>query len=141
MQNQYTVSVRDLCKNQWILLNPSALFEWHLGHDRVPPDDNSKRPNCLCFKIRASALHSSKYDGGEWIFRDYNSKDYSNLSASEGGADLFSMEYFGETAYLAQSPQLYKEQMTLGLERVYEIANFYRAENSHTGRHLQVCIS
>jgi aspartyl-tRNA synthetase len=57
-------------------------------------------------------------------------------SASEGGADLFSLEYFGKTAYLAQSPQLYKEQMTLGLERVYEISNFYRAEKSHTGRHL-----
>jgi len=57
-------------------------------------------------------------------------------SASEGGANLFSLDYFGQTAYLAQSPQLYKEQMTLGLERVYEIANFYRAEKSHTGRHL-----
>ncbi len=57
-------------------------------------------------------------------------------SASEGGADLFSLEYFGKTAYLAQSPQLYKEQMTIGLERVYEISNFYRAEKSHTGRHL-----
>ena len=57
-------------------------------------------------------------------------------SASEGGANLFSLDYFGKTAYLAQSPQLYKEQMTIGLERVYEIANFYRAENSHTGRHL-----
>ena len=57
-------------------------------------------------------------------------------SASEGGADLFSLDYFGQTAYLAQSPQLYKEQMTLGLERVYEISNFYRAEKSHTGRHL-----
>jgi len=57
-------------------------------------------------------------------------------SASEGGADLFSLDYFGKTAYLAQSPQLYKEQMTIGLERVYEISNFYRAENSHTGRHL-----
>ena len=57
-------------------------------------------------------------------------------SASEGGANLFSLEYFGRTAYLAQSPQLYKEQMTMGLERVYEIANFYRAEKSHTGRHL-----
>ena len=57
-------------------------------------------------------------------------------SASEGGANLFSLDYFGKTAYLAQSPQLYKEQMTIGLERVYEISNFYRAENSHTGRHL-----
>ena len=57
-------------------------------------------------------------------------------SASEGGANLFSLEYFGKKAYLAQSPQLYKEQMTIGLERVFEISNFYRAENSHTGRHL-----
>ena len=37
---------------------------------------------------------------------------------------------------MAQSPQLYKEQMTIGLERVFEIASFYRAEKSHTGRHL-----
>lgn len=57
-------------------------------------------------------------------------------SASEGGANLFSLDYFGKKAYLAQSPQLYKEQMTLGLERVFEISNFYRAEKSHTGRHL-----
>jgi aspartyl-tRNA synthetase len=57
-------------------------------------------------------------------------------SASEGGANLFSLEYFGKTAYLAQSPQLYKEQMTIGLERVFEISNFYRAEKSHTVRHL-----
>ncbi len=57
-------------------------------------------------------------------------------SASEGGANLFSLDYFGKTAYLAQSPQLYKEQMTIGLERVFEISNFYRAEKSHTGRHL-----
>ena len=57
-------------------------------------------------------------------------------SATEGGANLFSLDYFDKQAYLAQSPQLYKEQMTIGLERVYEIASFYRAEKSHTGRHL-----
>ncbi|MBI5146299.1 MAG: aspartate--tRNA(Asn) ligase [Thaumarchaeota archaeon] len=57
-------------------------------------------------------------------------------SASEGGANLFSLEYFGKKGYLAQSPQLYKEQLTIGLERVFEIASFYRAEKSHTGRHL-----
>jgi len=62
-------------------------------------------------------------------------------SASEGGANLFSLDYFGKQAYLAQSPQLYKEQMTIGLERVFEIASFYRAEKSHTGRHLSAFTS
>ena len=57
-------------------------------------------------------------------------------SASEGGANLFGLDYFGKQAYLAQSPQLYKEQMTIGLERVFEISSFYIAEKSHTGRHL-----
>jgi len=58
-------------------------------------------------------------------------------SASEGGANLFGFDYFDKgKAYLAQSPQLYKEQLTLGLDRVFEIAPYFRAENSHTVRHL-----
>lgn len=57
-------------------------------------------------------------------------------SASEGGANLFSLKYFDKQAYLAQSPQLYKEQLTLGLEKIFEISSFYRAEKSHTVRHL-----
>ena len=57
-------------------------------------------------------------------------------SISKGVANLFGLDYFGKQAYLAQSPQLYKEQMTIGLERVFEISSFYRAEKSHTGRHL-----
>jgi nondiscriminating aspartyl-tRNA synthetase len=58
-------------------------------------------------------------------------------SASEGGANLFEFDYFGKRkAYLAQSPQLYKEQLTLGLDRVFEIASYFRAEKSHTVRHL-----
>ena len=57
-------------------------------------------------------------------------------SASEGGANLFRFEYFKHKAYLAQSPQLYKEQLTLGLDRVFEIGPYFRAENSHTVRHL-----
>jgi aspartyl-tRNA synthetase len=58
-------------------------------------------------------------------------------SASEGGANLFGFEYFdNRKAYLAQSPQLYKEQLTLGLDRVFEIGPYFRAENSHTVRHL-----
>jgi nondiscriminating aspartyl-tRNA synthetase len=57
-------------------------------------------------------------------------------SASEGGSNLFSFEYFKRKAYLAQSPQLYKEQLVLSLEKVFEIGPYFRAENSHTLRHL-----
>ena len=62
-------------------------------------------------------------------------------SATEGGADLFGFEYFTRKAYLAQSPQLYKEQLTLGLERVFEISPYFRAEPSHTVRHLSEFVS
>jgi aspartyl-tRNA synthetase len=62
-------------------------------------------------------------------------------SATEGGADLFGFEYFSKKAYLAQSPQLYKEQLTLGLERVFEISPYFRAEPSHTVRHLSEFVS
>ena len=58
-------------------------------------------------------------------------------SATEGGANLFGFDYFGKRkAYLAQSPQLYKEQLMVGLDRVFEIGPYFRAENSHTVRHL-----
>ena len=87
------------------------------------------------FKIRHHALASIRKRLTEQRFFEITTPKIIG-SASEGGANLFSLEYFGKTAYLAQSPQLYKEQMTIGLERVFEIANFYRAEKSHTGRHL-----
>ncbi|RLG60679.1 aspartate--tRNA(Asn) ligase [Candidatus Geothermarchaeota archaeon] len=57
-------------------------------------------------------------------------------TATEGGADLFSLDYFGKRAFLAQSPQLYKEQLMLYFEGVFEIAQFFRAEKSHTLKHL-----
>jgi len=87
------------------------------------------------FKLRHYVLQSLRNALAEKKFIEITTPKIIG-SASEGGASLFSLEYFGKTAYLAQSPQLYKEQMTIGLERVFEISNFYRAENSHTGRHL-----
>src|SRR5579859_589059 len=57
-------------------------------------------------------------------------------SPSESGAELFSLEYFGQTAYLAQSPQFYKQMaMAAGLNRVFEIAPVFRADPSFTSRH------
>jgi len=62
-------------------------------------------------------------------------------SATEGGAELFSIDYFKRKAFLAQSPQLYKEQLVMSLERVFEIGPFFRAEESHTRRHLSEFVS
>ena len=57
-------------------------------------------------------------------------------SATEGGANVFAVDYFGRTAYLAQSPQFYKQAMVGVFERVYEVGPAFRAEPSDTGRHL-----
>jgi aspartyl-tRNA synthetase len=57
-------------------------------------------------------------------------------SPSEGGSELFTLEYFGQTASLAQSPQFYKQMaMAAGLERVFEIGPAFRADPSFTPRH------
>jgi aspartyl-tRNA synthetase len=97
--------------------------------------DMRNQKTASIFKLRHHVLQSLRKTLVEKKFIEITTPKIIG-SASEGGADLFSLDYFGDTAYLAQSPQLYKEQMTIGLERVFEISNFYRAENSHTGRHL-----
>lgn len=55
---------------------------------------------------------------------------------AEGGANIFSLNYFGKSAYLAQSPQFYKQTMVGVFERVFEIAPVFRAEKHDTARHL-----
>lgn len=97
--------------------------------------DMRNQRTAAIFKLRHHVLASLRNSLEEKKFIEINTPKIIG-SASEGGANLFSLPYFGKTAYLAQSPQLYKEQMTIGLERVFEIASFYRAEKSHTGRHL-----
>lgn len=56
--------------------------------------------------------------------------------ATEGGAEVFKLDYFGKEATLAQSPQFYKQIMVGAFERVFEIGHSYRAEPSATTRHL-----
>jgi nondiscriminating aspartyl-tRNA synthetase len=58
-------------------------------------------------------------------------------AASEGGAEVFKLKYFGKDAFLAQSPQLYKQMaINSDMDRVFEVAPVFRAENSMTSRHL-----
>ncbi|MBF9016261.1 MULTISPECIES: aspartate--tRNA(Asn) ligase [unclassified Oceanispirochaeta] len=62
--------------------------------------------------------------------------------ATEGGTNLFRVEYFDTTVCLAQSPQVYKQTMvSSGLERVFEISHAYRAEKHETSRHINEYVS
>ncbi len=62
-------------------------------------------------------------------------------SATESGANVFQVDYFGRPAYLAQSPQFYKQQMVGVFERVYEVGPVFRAEPHDTVRHLAEYVS
>ena len=92
------------------------------------------------FKIRSEALNVIRNVLRSRMFIEVNTPKIIG-SATEGGANLFELDYFKRKAYLAQSPQLYKEQLTLGLERVFEVGPYFRAEPSHTVRHLSEFIS
>lgn len=64
------------------------------------------------------------------------------LAGAEGGSAVFRVEYYDGRAYLAQSPQFYKQIMVgSGLERVFEVGHAYRAEKSETSRHLTEYVS
>lgn len=62
-------------------------------------------------------------------------------AGAEGGANIFRLDYFGKEAFLAQSPQFYKQMLVGAYERVYEIAPVFRAEKHDTSRHLNEYIS
>ena len=93
------------------------------------------------FKVQAEAIEG---------FRQFlRASDFTEVhtpkivaSGTEGGAELFSVKYFERTAYLAQSPQFYKQMLVgAGFERVFEVAAAYRAEEHNTSRHLNEFIS
>lgn len=87
------------------------------------------------FKIRSS---QTRYIREFLTEREFVEIDTPKLlaEATEGGAEVFKLDYFGKTATLAQSPQFYKQIMVGAFERVFEIGHSYRAEPSATTRHL-----
>ena len=88
------------------------------------------------FKIRAKAQSLIRRFLEDQGFMEINTPKIV-LMGAESGADVFEVNYFSRQAYLSQSPQLYKQMlMSSGIEKVYEIAAYWRAEKSHTSRHL-----
>ena len=86
----------------------------------------------------------------EQAFRDYlRSKNFEQIhtakiidSSTEGGSEMFTVNYFDRRSFLAQSPQFYKQMMVgAGFERVFEIGHAYRAELHNTWRHLNEYVS
>lgn len=92
------------------------------------------------FRIRQSVLNSARAFLSEQKFIEVNTPKMI-ATATEGGAALFPIFYYDREAFLAQSPQLYKEQLTMAFESVFEIGPIFRAEPSRTNRHLSEAIS
>ena len=97
--------------------------------------DLRKPKPALIFKV-ATTMEAAMREF--WLERGYTQIHSPKLigTPSEGGAEVFSLEYFGKKAYLAQSPQFYKQMaMASGFEKVFEIGPAFRADPSHTIRH------
>ncbi|MBI3984097.1 aspartate--tRNA(Asn) ligase, partial [Candidatus Microgenomates bacterium] len=104
-----------------------------LFDNRVIGLRNSKEQ--AIFKIQARVLEALRAYFGEHEFTEFKSPKLL-AAATEGGAEVFKVDYFGREATLAQSAQFYKQMMVGVFERVFEIDPTYRAEPSATTRHM-----
>ncbi len=87
------------------------------------------------FKVQASVLEGFRKSAKELDCVEISVPTIS-ASSTEGGAEVFMVDYYGHKAFMTQSPQLYKQMLVPSLERVFTIAKAYRAEPSVTTRHL-----
>ena len=106
----------------------------------VRPIDLRRKVLQNIFNVRSQVLASIRNYFTEQNFLEINTPKMI-ATATEGGAALFPIFYYNKEAFLAQSPQLYKEQLTMSFEKVFEIAPIFRAEPSRTNRHLAEAIS
>jgi nondiscriminating aspartyl-tRNA synthetase len=87
------------------------------------------------FRIYAELLHAYAETMSKEYFMEIKTPKVLN-AATEGGANFFKIKYFEKDAYLAQSPQFYKQAMAGVFERVFEIGSVFRAEPHYTTRHV-----
>jgi nondiscriminating aspartyl-tRNA synthetase len=92
------------------------------------------------WEIAAAALHGYRSTLDGLGFTEIQTPKIVG-TATESGANVFALDYFGGPAYLAQSPQFYKQTMVGVFERVYEVGPVFRAEPHNTARHLAEYVS
>jgi len=163
LQKRYSIGVKGTVKNtnmtpRGVEVVPKEIKILSTATAQLPIDVTGKTPaniearldaraldlcqesNVAAFKIQHHALDAIRNFLFEKGFLEVHTPRII-ASATEGGAALFNVDYFGEKAFLAQSPQLYKEQLVMSLEKVFEVGPFFRAEESHTRRHLSEFVS
>ena len=92
------------------------------------------------WQLAAASLHGFRATLDAQGFTEIQTPKFVE-SATESGANVFEVDYFGRPAYLAQSPQFFKQQMVGVFERVYEVGPVFRAEPHDTVRHLAEYVS
>jgi nondiscriminating aspartyl-tRNA synthetase len=163
IQTQYCIGVKGTVKKTEMTqrgfeIIPDELRILGIARHPLPLDPTGKTPASIDTRLNARVLDLCRQENRAiWriqhtaltAIREFLAKnDFIEVytpriiaTATEGGASLFPVDYFDQDAYLAQSPQLYKEELTLCFEKVFEIGPFFRAEESHTRRHLSEFIS
>lgn len=110
----------------------SALLDTRLNYRFL---DLRSEKNILMFKVQTCMINAMR----EFVVKNNFTEIHTPKiisAASESGAEVFEVKYFDRKAYLAQSPQFYKQMaMCCGFEKVFEIAPAFRAENSNSYRH------
>src|SRR5680860_98192 len=127
---------------QIIVLNKSQELPFELGTvtnidtylDNLPLTLRAEKQRAI-FKVQAVIITAFREFLNKEGFTEFQAPKLIGEDA-EGGANSFNIEYFGHTAHLAQSPQLYKQIMVGVFERVFSTGNVYRAEKHSTTRHL-----
>ncbi len=163
LQHQYSIGVKGVVKKtgmtpRGVEIIPTEIKVVGLASQQLPLDVTGRTPADIDVRLDARVLDLSRGDNRalfqiQHVCLEATRSFLCNLgfvevhtpriiaSATEGGAQLFSVNYYNREAFLAQSPQLYKEQLVIDFEKVYEIGHFFRAEESHTRRHISEFIS
>ncbi len=162
LQRQYSIGVKGTVKKMekapgGAEITPSEIRIFAVAKHPLPLDITGRIPADVDVRLDARVIDLRR-DQNQAIFKIqhvalealrnfFSSRGFTEVhtpkiiaSATEGGTELFPVAYFGREAFLAQSPQLYKEQLVMDFEKVFEIGPVFRAEKSHTRRHLSEII-
>jgi len=128
------LKIEVLCKAHELPFEKNAELNLDTYLDNLPLTLRTERAQAI-FRVQAHIIKA---------FRDFlTQENFTEIQIpkivggdAEGGAAVFPIEYFGHTAYLATSPQLYKQIMVGVFERVFATGNIYRAEKHSTTRHI-----